>query len=241
MNLKDELLALLAGTRIIRIDVKGDLKYAASNMNRLLRAVDENEDFYNVDNYANNTPNKMVKTYQQMQEEAFRIQKDMFITIKDLQLLDLSEDSIVEILKENKESIKFKFRLNEDFVYPQDELENVKDSYYDKRFFEKGSEYDPGKFDYKLDKKGNILKDSNGNPIREEGFIKESLRKLTPIIKDKIEGFKNDYLSEIQTPRLPDTPTPKVQMAQAKDPRTNLTRTESALLSPSEQIIASRT
>ena len=281
MNLKDELLALLAGTRIIRIDVKGDLKYAASNMNRLLRAVDENEDFYNVDNYANNTPNKMVKTYQQMQEEAFRIQKDMFITIKDLQLLDLSEDSIVEILKksrvnnrlinnlmdgvftpvnyskprfetkvdtidsnlrkENKESIKFKFRLNEDFVYPQDELENVKDSYYDKKFFEKGSEYDPGKFDYKLDKKGNILKDSNGNPIREEGFIKESLRKLTPIIKDKIEGFKNDYLSEIQTPRLPDTPTPKVQMAQAKDPRTNLTRTESALLSPSEQIIASRT
>ena len=100
MNLKDELLALLAGTRIIRIDVKGDLKFAASNMNRLLRAVDENEDFYNVDNYANNTPNKMVKTYQQMQEEAFRIQKDMFITIKDLQLLDLTDGQILTILKD---------------------------------------------------------------------------------------------------------------------------------------------
>ena len=48
-------------------------------------------------------------------------------------------------------------------------------------------------------------------------------------------------LADIQTPPLPSTPTPKVQMAQAKDPRTNLTRTESALLSPSEQIIASRT
>ena len=31
-------------------------------MNRLLRAVDENEQFYNVDNYAKNTPNDMVRT-----------------------------------------------------------------------------------------------------------------------------------------------------------------------------------
>ena len=29
-----------------------------------------------------------------MQEEAFRIQKDMFIRIQDLKLLDLSEDDI---------------------------------------------------------------------------------------------------------------------------------------------------
>ena len=34
-----------------------------------------------------------------MQEEAFRIQKDMFIRIKDLQLLDLSEDDIEDILE----------------------------------------------------------------------------------------------------------------------------------------------
>ena len=68
LNLKDELLALLAGTRIIRIDVKSDLKYAASNMNRLLRAVDENEKFYNVDNYRNNTPSELVQTYIEMFE-----------------------------------------------------------------------------------------------------------------------------------------------------------------------------
>ena len=34
-----------------------------------------------------------------MQEEAFRIQKDMFIRIQDLKLLDLSEDDINDILK----------------------------------------------------------------------------------------------------------------------------------------------
>ena len=34
-----------------------------------------------------------------MQDEAFRIQKDMFIRIQDLKLLDLSEDDIDNILK----------------------------------------------------------------------------------------------------------------------------------------------
>ena len=32
-----------------------------------------------------------------MQEEAFRIQKDMFIRIQDLKLLDLDEDEIIMI------------------------------------------------------------------------------------------------------------------------------------------------
>ena len=61
LNLKDELLALFAGTRIIRIDVKKDLRFKAAELNRLLRAVDENEQFYNVNNYQNNTPDKLVK------------------------------------------------------------------------------------------------------------------------------------------------------------------------------------
>ena len=84
-------LSLFAGTRIIRIDVKKDLRFKAAELNRLLRAVDENEQFYNVNNYQNNTPDKLVKKYyEEMQEEAFRLQKDMFITIQDLKLLDLS-------------------------------------------------------------------------------------------------------------------------------------------------------
>ena len=50
--------------------------------------------------------------------------------------------------------------------------------------------------------------------------------------------------ANIQTPPLPQTPQPTVQMAnnmQQKDPITNLTRTETALLSPTEKVIAGRT
>jgi len=50
--------------------------------------------------------------------------------------------------------------------------------------------------------------------------------------------------AKIETPPLPQTPQPvvnNVQMASVKSPITNLTRTEEALLSPSEKIIAGRT
>jgi hypothetical protein len=50
--------------------------------------------------------------------------------------------------------------------------------------------------------------------------------------------------ANIQTPPLGNTPQPVVnnmQMASAKDPITNLTRTEERLLSPTEKVIAGRT
>jgi hypothetical protein len=278
LNLKDELLALLAGTRIIRIDTKKDLRYFASDMNRLLRAVDENENFYNVDNYKENTPMTQVKTYEKMQDEAFRIQKDMFIRIQDLKLLDLSEDDIDNILKksgvssrirgnlldgvftpvnyskarfqtkvdtidqqlrkENKEDIKYKFRLNEDYVFPIDELDTLKDSYFDKRFFERGNEYDPEKFDYKLDKKGNMILDEEGNPVRDEGLIKKGLRFIPEVGKKLLDKYVNPLT--VQAPPLPNTPMPVVKTASAVNPNTNLTRTEEALLSPEEKVIAGK-
>jgi len=52
---------------------------------------------------------------------------------------------------------------------------------------------------------------------------------------------ENQPAAEIQTPPLPNTPLPRVRVAQQINPTTNLTRTEQALLSPEEQVIASRT
>ena len=57
------------------------------------------------------------------------------------------------------------------------------------------------------------------------------------------KNIQTTQLPDIQTPPLPGTPMPKInnQMARNIDPQTGLTRTESALLSPTEQIIARRT
>ena len=52
---------------------------------------------------------------------------------------------------------------------------------------------------------------------------------------------ENQPVAEIKTPPLPNTPQPRVRTTQQINPTTNLTRTETALLSPEEQVIASRT
>ena len=46
--------------------------------------------------------------------------------------------------------------------------------------------------------------------------------------------------AELTTPPLPNTPQPRVRTTQQINPTTNLTRTQQALLSPSEQIIRLR-
>ena len=101
-NLGDELMALFTGTRIIRIDVKDDLKFIASNANRLLRAADETEKFYKSKDYINRPPSIMVDEFDKMQEEAFRVQRDLYMKIKDFEMLDLPMSSIRRILKKAK-------------------------------------------------------------------------------------------------------------------------------------------
>jgi len=50
-------------------------------------------------------------------------------------------------------------------------------------------------------------------------------------------------MSKIHTPPLPSTPMPAKMASNTlqKDPQTNLTQTQEALLSPTEKVIASRT
>ena len=62
-------------------------------------------------------------------------------------------------------------------------------------------------------------------------------------VRDEYRKHRKDKaFAELQTPPLPVTPMPNVAVAAANTvPNTNLTPTEQALLSPEEQIIASRT
>jgi hypothetical protein len=295
VNLMDELLALLAGTRIIRIDVKKDLRYFTSTMNRLLRSVDETEKFYSVQNYAQKTPTDMVNTFNEMQKEAFRIQKDMYIRIQDLKLLDLSENKIYEIMKKSgaskkiinnlldgrftpvnyskprfetkvrtvkdqmnrlneDEKGKFIYTVNRDFLFPQYELDKVIDKYNGIKFFpetfneetlELEGSYRPDEENYQTDKEGRLIYDTEGRPLKEEGFIQRNIKKIIPAVKDLLTpgSPKTGLQSKVKTPLLDKTPMP-MKMAsntQQKNPQTNLTRNEEALLSPTEKVIASRT
>jgi len=294
VNLSDELLALFTGTRIIRIDVKKDLRYFTRSMNALLRAVDETEGFYSVQNFAQKTPTDMVRTFDNMQQEAFRIQKDMYIRIKDLELLDLSKSKIYQIMRDQgasrtlvnnlvsgrftpvnyskprfeskvksvkqqmknltKDNDEFRYRANRSFLFPQRDLDRVKGKYSGIKFFptvlneetrEREGGYKPDEENYQIDKEGRLLLDKNRNPIKEEGFIQRQIKKVPGMIKDLMVPGSPGFTSKpkMQTPPLGDTPMPSKQLSQAQnvDPQTNLTQTETALLSPTEKVIASRT
>ena len=82
VNLLDELIALFAGTRIIRIDVKKDLRYFTSTMNRLLRSVDETENFYSVENFADKPPSDLVKTFEKCKTKHLEFKKICLLELK---------------------------------------------------------------------------------------------------------------------------------------------------------------
>ena len=65
---------------------------------------------------------------------------------------------------------------------------------------------------------------------------------MEPKIEENIKRIDDQLSIKPQTPAAPYLPDPQIanMFAQNVDPTTNLTDTESALLSPEEQIIAKR-
>jgi hypothetical protein len=273
MRIEDELMALFTGTRIIRIDVKNDLKWRTSNTIRLLRAADETEKFYKAKGFIDRPPSVMVDEFDKMQGEAFEIQRDMHMIIKDLRMLDLSNSKIEEIMidakmreelvynlvdgiftpitfseprfetkvKTLKDLAKFKtersdnfiYNIRENWVYPYDKLWRVYDDWYGKKLFPEG---------YKPELEGAVTNDKGTLVYDERGKIKKEPTLLEKVIP-KIRNMVFPGTSQTKAP-LPQTPMPDKKLVASTpqiNQQTGLTRTESALLSPSEQEIARRT
>jgi hypothetical protein len=274
MRIEDELMALFTGTRIIRIDVKKDLKWRTGKVNRLLRAVDETEQFYKAKKFIDRPPSVMVDEYDKMQGEAFEIQRDMYMVVQDLRMLDLSKDKIedimieagmnkkmagnlidgyftpitystprfetkVDILKDlakhkTKKSDNFIYNIRESHVFPEDKLDNVYDKWEDRKFFPEG--YRPELEGAITNDKGNVVYDERGK-IKTEPTL---LQKVIPKIRQMI--FPGS--PQVKASPLPQTPMPDKKLVASMpqiNQQTGLTRTQSALLSPSEQVIARRT
>ena len=189
-----------------------------------------------------------------MQKEAFRIQKDMYIRIKDLELLDLKKSKIYEIMKSagasrqlinnlltgrftavnyskprfeskvrivkdqmrklTKDNEEFRYRANRSFLFPQVELDKIKGKYNGIKFFpkilntetgEREGGYEPDNENYKIDKEGRLMLDENRDPIKEDSFIMDKIKKVPGMIKDLVLPGSPGFTSKPQTPPLGDT------------------------------------
>ena len=75
---------------------------------------------------------------------------------------------------------------------------------------------------------------------QEPGIFEKGLDNIKDLFSEAPQQ-QTTQLADIKTPPLPNTPMPMVQTVRANvNPNTNLTRTQEALLSPEEKIIASR-
>jgi hypothetical protein len=98
-NLQDELLALFAGVRLSDIDVLKSFKFSIRDFKDIRGDVFVSESFYSLDNYTIKTPDFRAKEFEQIQEEAFRSQKEFYNTIQAALYLGISEDEIRDALK----------------------------------------------------------------------------------------------------------------------------------------------
>jgi len=238
VTLQDELLALLSGIRIINVDVPRTMQYKITDYNRKFRSVTQAEKFFSLENFDRRGPLVIADEFKDIQEETLRVNRDFYYVLKDALETGVPEKTLKKIVRERGISFRNFKKLIKG--------ENIPYTAYKERMKKRVKEAE------KLDR-GKVNKDYFYPKRLLKQIEKEYKDKKLETEEPKIEpvssiprtdrNIQTTQLPDIQTPPLPGTPMPKInnQMAQNVNPQTGLTRTESALLSPTEQIIARRT
>ena len=190
----------------------------------------------------------MAEEFRDIQDENLKVNKEFYQVLQDAQTMGVSQQKLRKIMKDRGISSKNASRLLRGFNIPYSGYDGrMKKRVKDAQALSK--EIGEGRINrnyfYPKAKFKQIEREYKRMRLLPEepapGLIERGVDRVQDLFSKAPQVQQDTQLADIQTPPLPSTPTPNVQMAQAKDPRTNLTRTESALLSPSEQIIASRT
>ena len=190
VNTFDELLALFSGIRLIRVDTKSDLKYYAATLNSLRRDIDEADGFYDAKHYYSNTPSDMVREFDIMQEEDFRIQKDMFIRIEDMKLLNVDTRTIKKILEKAGTDETLVRNLMRGIFTPT--------NYSEPRFDQK-VEYVRGAMEEQSEKSDRTI---SSLKMKHLFFLRQNSMQLKEIGKEKSFSLTDITLTKLHTKRI---------------------------------------
>ena len=176
------------------------------------------------------TPQSVIERLFVSNQASFEVQKEMLRHFQNAQKIGMSRSQIKKSLEKRgipESTIDDLFRGDFKFFFPSEAIQD--------RFKEISRETGtPNPF---LQAKG-ILNSMKG------AFKGLSLYRDFPLTLEDFMPPSNTYddQSSLQTPPLGDTPMPAkmAQNSQQKDPITNLTSTQTALLSPMEKVIASK-
>ena len=244
VNLRDEMLALFSGIRIINVDAPKAYNYKLTDFNKRRRAVTTSEDFYNLTNLSQRGGEALADEFRQIQDEALRVQKEFYQTIQDAKAMGVSNRELRKANKGRISNKEFYKILAGKFIPAPYSKSRMRKRVQDAKKALKGSVINPNW----------VFPRAALNRVINE-YRNRSLKPPKPVEEIDIEEEseikvpKQDFQSRLKQPRMQVPPLPMTPQAAAVNPRSmnvtnplsGLTRTETALLSPSEQIIARRT
>ena len=230
------------------------MQYKISEYNRATRAVTETETMFNLENWQTRGPEVLANEFRAIQDENYRVNREFYRVLQDAMTVGVSKGDLKKILRKRNMPIK---KIN--WLLKG---KNIPYSGYDGRMKKRLRDAkDLGKElgkDRSSDFKKYFYPKSEFRRIERE-YRRKSLdpeEKVNRSIIDRVTDYFSERLpaggegggggqqlsQRIQTPPLPPTnmPAPNL-MAQSPQKINRLTRSEQALLSPEEKIIAART
>ena len=248
ISLRDEILALLSGVRIININVPRTMQYKITDYNKKANAVTATEKFFSLQDFRQRGPEVLGEEFRQIQEEKLRVNREFYQTLQDAQTMGVSRVKLKRILKDRGISTKNSNKLLRGVNIPYTGYEGrmkkrVKDAKSLSKELNEGSINRNYFYPVRLFKQ--IVREYNRKSLKPEeagpNLIERGIEGIQDLMSDvPQQQEQTTQTADIQTPPLPNTPQPVVQTAQNINPTTGLTRTQTALLSPDEQVIASR-
>ncbi len=94
VNLRDELLALLSGIRIINVDAPRAYNYKLTEYNKNKRSVTVSEKFYSPENAQTRGGNVLVKELEKIQDEGLLVQREFYQVIQDALKMGVSKQTL---------------------------------------------------------------------------------------------------------------------------------------------------
>jgi len=256
-DMQDVLMGLATGIKPYEVDVNKTLDFLIGDYTKIRSKAFQGSVMYKTDTYGSEVTNDFIRiqgnSFREQQRiwRAFQTAKKFGVTTstlrKELRDRNISWKKIQKILSGKFDVLPYSKPRFESKI--KEIKENEKDKGFDKkRSINKGSWYPRNELD-------KIIRNLNNQRLDEEFFYdkiteptmspdKFPLNDQTSLMMPDKKTAALSGQTNIQTPPLGITPQPVInnmQMASAKNPQTNLTRTEEALLSPSEKIIAGRT
>jgi hypothetical protein len=102
VTLRDELLALFSGIRIINVDVPRSMQFKVTDYQKKFRSVTTTEQLFSLENYQNRGPLVLADEFRQIQEETLKVNKDFHSILQDALEVGVPKQQLLKILRNRR-------------------------------------------------------------------------------------------------------------------------------------------